>query len=85
MLFYRAALPLSRQTLSYVAGVIRWHRARIGSRWCKLNPWQQALLVLAPAPRRTVTAIGDRRFEAASSSRHDYNKQPLITLCIYRR
>jgi hypothetical protein len=27
MLFYRAALPLSRQTLSYVAGVIRRHRA----------------------------------------------------------
>jgi hypothetical protein len=26
MLFYRAALPLSRQTLSYVAGVIRRHR-----------------------------------------------------------
>jgi hypothetical protein len=27
MLFYRAALPLSRQTVSYVAGVIRRHRA----------------------------------------------------------
>ena len=47
MLFYRAALPLSRQTLSYVAGVIRRHRARIGSCWRKLNPGQQALLVLA--------------------------------------
>ena len=39
MLFYRAALPLSHQTLSYVAGVIRRHRARIGSCWRKrLNP-----------------------------------------------
>jgi hypothetical protein len=47
MLFYRAALPLSRQTLSYVAGVIRRHRAAIGSCWRKLNPGQQALLVLA--------------------------------------
>jgi DDE superfamily endonuclease/Helix-turn-helix of DDE superfamily endonuclease len=47
MLFYRAALPLSRQTLSYVAGVIRRHRARIGSCWRKLGPGQQALLVLA--------------------------------------
>jgi hypothetical protein len=46
MLFYRAALPLSRQTLSYVAGVIRRHRAAIGSCWRKLNPGQQALLVL---------------------------------------
>jgi len=47
VLFYRAALPLSRQTLSYVTGVIRRHRAQIGSCWRKLNPGQQALLVLA--------------------------------------
>jgi DDE superfamily endonuclease/Helix-turn-helix of DDE superfamily endonuclease len=47
MLFYPAALPLSRQTLSYTAGVIRRHRRQIGSAWRKLNPGQQALLVLA--------------------------------------
>jgi DDE superfamily endonuclease/Helix-turn-helix of DDE superfamily endonuclease len=47
MLFYRAALPLSAQTLSYVAGVIRRHRRQIGSCWRKLNPGRQALLVLA--------------------------------------
>jgi len=47
MLFYPAALLLSRQTLTYTAGVIRRHRARIGSPWRKLNPGQQALLVLA--------------------------------------
>jgi hypothetical protein len=47
MLFYRAALPLSRATLSYVAGVIRRHRRQIGSCWRKLNPGRQALLVLA--------------------------------------
>ena len=46
MLFYRAALPLSRQTLTVTAGIIRRHRAVIGSRWRKLNPGQQALLVL---------------------------------------
>jgi DDE superfamily endonuclease/Helix-turn-helix of DDE superfamily endonuclease len=46
MLFYRAALPLSRQTLSFVAGIIRRHRASIGSVWRKLNSGQQALLVL---------------------------------------
>src|ERR1700761_9718207 len=46
MLFYRAALPLSRQTLSFVAGIIRRHRASIGSVWRKLNPGQQPLLVL---------------------------------------
>jgi hypothetical protein len=47
MLFYRAALPLSRRTLNYVAGVIRRHRRAIGSCWRKLNPGRQALLVLA--------------------------------------
>jgi hypothetical protein len=26
MLFYRAALPLSRSTLTYLAGVVRRHR-----------------------------------------------------------
>jgi hypothetical protein len=47
MLFYRAALPLSRKTLTFVAGIIRRHRISIGSCWRKLNAGQQALLVLA--------------------------------------
>ena len=47
MLFYRAALPLSHATLTYVAGVIRRHRRQIGSCWRRCNPGQQALLVLA--------------------------------------
>ena len=47
MLFYRAALPLSSRTLTFVSGIIRRHRASIGSLWRKLNPGQQALLVLA--------------------------------------
>src|SRR5271155_2464367 len=47
MLFYRAALPLSRKTLTFTAGIIRRHRRAIGSSWRKLNPGQQALLVLA--------------------------------------
>jgi hypothetical protein len=47
MLFYRAALPLSRATLAYLAGVIRRYRRQIGSCWRKCNPGQQALLVLA--------------------------------------
>ena len=46
MLFYRAALPLSSRTLTYVAGIIRRHRSAAGSRWRKLNPGKQALLVL---------------------------------------
>jgi hypothetical protein len=37
MLFYRAALPLSRQTLTFVSGLIRVHRREIGSPWRVLN------------------------------------------------
>lgn len=47
MLFYRAALSLSTKTLNYVAGIIRRYRKALGSRWRKLAPAQQALLVLA--------------------------------------
>ena len=47
MLFYPAALPLSRQTPDYTAGIIRRHRRQIGSPWRKLAPGRQALLVLA--------------------------------------
>src|SRR6266436_776257 len=47
MLFYRAALPLSRKTLTFVSGLIRAHRKAIGSLWRKLSHGQQALLVLA--------------------------------------
>jgi hypothetical protein len=47
VLFYPAALPLSRQTLTYTAGIIRRHRRQIGSPWRKLGAGQQALLVLA--------------------------------------
>jgi hypothetical protein len=38
---------LSSRILSYVAGVIRRHRGKIGSCWRKLSPARQALLVLA--------------------------------------
>ena len=46
MLFYRAALPLSSRTLTFMSGIIRRHQVSIGSLWRKLNPGQQALLVL---------------------------------------
>jgi hypothetical protein len=46
VLFYRAALPLSHQTLTFVSELVRAHRREIGSVWRALNPGQQALLVL---------------------------------------
>jgi hypothetical protein len=47
LLFYRAALPLSRKTLDYASRIIRARRKAIGSRRRELAPGQQALLVLA--------------------------------------
>ena len=47
MLFYRAALPLSRSTLNYVTGVVRRHRRSINSKGRALTAGKQALMVLA--------------------------------------
>lgn len=47
MLSYRAVLPVSSQTLRYVAKLIRVYRAQIRSRWRRLSPYRQAVLVLA--------------------------------------
>jgi hypothetical protein len=46
-LVYQCALPLSRQTLTYVADLLRGHLKKIGSRWRKLPPGRIALIVLA--------------------------------------
>lgn len=46
-LVYQCALPLSRQTLTFVAGLLRGHLKKIGSRWRKLPPGKIALIVLA--------------------------------------
>ena len=46
-LVYQCALPLSRQTLTFVAELLRAHLKKIGSRWRKLPPGKIALIVLA--------------------------------------
>jgi hypothetical protein len=46
-LVYQCALPLSRQTLTFAAGLLRAHLKKIGSRWRKLPPGKIALIVLA--------------------------------------
>jgi hypothetical protein len=54
MLFYRAALPLSRRTLTFVSDLIRGHRRELGSVWRKLDPGQQALSVPLRAVHREI-------------------------------
>lgn len=46
MLFYRASLDLSRRNLNRTARLISAHRRAIGSRWRRLTPAGQALLLL---------------------------------------
>ncbi|MGW0316565.1 hypothetical protein [Streptomyces flavidovirens] len=46
-LIYRVKLPLSSGVVTHVSGLIRARCKAINSRWRKLNPGRQALLVLA--------------------------------------
>jgi hypothetical protein len=43
----QCALPLSRQTITFVADLLRGHLKQIGSRWRKLPPGKIALIVVA--------------------------------------
>jgi hypothetical protein len=80
MLFYRAALPLSRKTLNYTAGIIRRHRASIGSGWRKLNPGQQALLVLAYLRKGETFADLAAGFEVGTATAWRYVNETVALL-----
>jgi len=77
LLFYRAALPLSPRTLTYLAGVIRRHRTSIGSTWRRLNPGQQALLVLVHLRKGEIFAevAADRPYYSGKHHHHGMNVQ----------
>lgn len=47
MITYQSVLPVSAATIGWLTSMITAHRARIGSRWRKATPAQQAVLVLA--------------------------------------
>ena len=80
MLFYRAALPLSRQTLTYVTGIIRRHRKLIGTPWRKLNPGRQALLVLAYLRKGETFAQLAAGFEVGTSTAWRYVNETVALL-----
>ncbi|MFE9404918.1 transposase family protein [Streptomyces sp. NPDC006530] len=44
---HQVRLPLSKSTIDLVAGLIRQHRNRLGTRWRKLDAGSQAIVVLA--------------------------------------
>jgi hypothetical protein len=80
MLFYRAALPLSSRTLTFVAGLIRRHRKSIGSCWRKLNPGQQALLVLAHLRKGETFAELAAGFEVGTTTAWRYVSETVALL-----
>jgi hypothetical protein len=80
MLFYRAALPLSRQTLTYVVGIIRRHGASIGSAWRKLNPGRQALLVLVYLHKGETFADLAAGFEVGTATAWRYVNETVAML-----
>ena len=85
MLFYRSALPLSSRTLTFVAGVIRRHRASIGSSWRKLNPGQQALLVLVYLRKSETFADLAAGFGVGTSTAWRYVNETVALLAAGRR
>ncbi|GAA0575644.1 transposase family protein [Actinomadura livida] len=72
MLFYRAALDLSRPTLTFVTGLVRDHRDQIGSRWRALSPERQALLVLVHLRRNDTFARLAAAFGIGAATAHRY-------------
>ena len=47
MLVYPAAMNVSTRALRFVGDALRGHQRRTGTRWCRLSPGRQALMVLA--------------------------------------
>jgi hypothetical protein len=80
MLFYRAALPLSSRTLTFVSGVIRRHRAAIGSPWRKLNAGRQALLVLVYLRKGETFAEVAAGFEVGTTTAWRYVNETVALL-----
>ncbi|QXJ21335.1 transposase [Actinomadura graeca] len=72
MLFYRAALDLSPASRRYVAGLIREHRRRIGSRWRALPSERQALLVLVHLRRNETFPALAAAFGVGLATAHRY-------------
>jgi hypothetical protein len=80
VLFYRAAVDLSRSTLNYVAGLIRRHRKKIKSSWQLLNPGQQALLVLVHLRKDETFAAISAGFAVSASTAWRYVEETVMLL-----
>jgi hypothetical protein len=80
VLFYRAALDLSRSSRDFVAGLIRTRRREIGSRWRALPPGRQALLVLVHLRRNETFAGLAVAFGIGVATAHRYVTEVIALL-----
>ncbi|MFC4906878.1 transposase family protein [Actinomadura gamaensis] len=80
MLFYRAAVDLSRPTLNYLAGVLWRHRKAIGSSGRRLNPGRQALLVLVHLRKGDTYAELGAGFGVSTSTAWRYVQESVALL-----
>jgi hypothetical protein len=72
VLSYPAAIPLSNRTLVRLGDLIREHRVRRRSRWRRLDPGRQALLVLAHLRNGDIYARLAAGFDISSSTAWRY-------------
>ncbi len=80
MLSYPAAIPLSNHTLVRLADLIRAERARRRSRWRRLDPGRQALLVLAHLRNGDTHARLAAGFEVSRSTAWRYVREAVDLL-----
>src|SRR5438045_3405869 len=79
-LVYQCALPLSRQTLTFVADLLRAHLKKIRSRWRNLPPGKIALIVLATLRpgRRLAGMAGGNSVSVSATGRRTWEITGLL-------
>lgn len=77
MLTYPASVPLSTRSLVWLSERIRAHRTAIRSRWRRLDPGRQALLVLAHLRCGDTYARLARGFEVGVSTVYRYLRETI--------
>ena len=80
MLFYYAAVDLSRPRLNYAAGIVRRRRRAIRSRWRLLNPGRQALPMLADLRKTETFGQLAAGFGASEATAWRYAEEAVVLL-----
>ncbi len=77
---YRATIPLSRRSLTHLADLLRAERVRRGTRYRRLDPGRQALLVLAHLRNGDTSARLAARFHFSPTTAWRYIREAVDLL-----